>query len=118
MIKFVALWNLPEGMSEAEFEQWYEETHIPDARRIPGLRRYTVNRAPPPKRGEQRYYRMAELSFDSLEAVEQAMDSPEWRHAFADARDRITDHTRVFFETREIPLDDAAPRQPAGGPRK
>lgn len=112
MLKFVALWNLPEGMNEEEFEHWYEETHIPDARRIPGLRRYTVNRAPAAKRGEQRYYRMAELSFDSLEAVEKAMESPEWRHAFADARDKIADHTRVYFESREIPLDD--PDHPEG----
>ena len=104
MIKFVALWNLPPGMSAAEFERWYEEQHIPDARRIPGLRRYTVNRAADGQEGAQRYYRMAELSFDSLEAVEEAMRSPEWQHAFADARDKIADHTRLYFESREIDL--------------
>jgi uncharacterized protein (TIGR02118 family) len=105
MLKFVALWNLAPDVSEAEFERWYRDTHIADARRIPGLRRYTVNRAARPGDAATRYYRMAELSFDSYDAAQVALASPEWQHAFRDASGRIADHLRLFFCTEDIQLD-------------
>lgn len=104
MIKVAALWNIPKTMSEQEFEKWYEEKHIPDAKKIPGLRKYMVNRVVSRHRNSSKYYRMAELCFDSMEAVEQALDSAEWKHAFADAKDKITDHIRLYFETKNIAL--------------
>ena len=105
MLKFVAMWNLKEGISESAFEDWYRNRHIPDARRIPGLRKYTVNRVAEALRGQSRYYRMAELSFDSYEAVQRALTTPEWQHAFAEAQGYIADHLRLQFESEEIPLD-------------
>ena len=105
MLKFVALWNLKEGVSESAFEDWYRNTHIPDARRIPGLRKYTVNRAAQQVRGQSGYYRMAELSFDSYEAVRRALSSPEWQRAFLDAQAYIADHLRLQFESEDISLD-------------
>lgn len=105
MLKFVALWNVKEGISEAGFEHWYRTKHIPDAKRIPGLRKYTVNRAAEPGRAASRFYRMAELSFDSHAAVQSAMASPEWQHAFRDAQGFIADHVRLQFDSEEIALD-------------
>jgi uncharacterized protein (TIGR02118 family) len=104
MIKVAALWNIPETISELEFERWYEEKHIPDAKKIPGLKKYTVNRVVSKHRNSSRYYRMAELCFDSIEAVEEALESSEWKYAFKDASNKIADHIRLFFETKEIPL--------------
>ena len=104
MLKFVALWNVAPGLSEAEFEHWYRKVHVADAKRIPGLRRYTINRVAPGQAAGSAYYRMAELSFDSLEAAQAAMASPEWRHAFHDAQDKITGHVRLFFQSEEVPL--------------
>jgi uncharacterized protein (TIGR02118 family) len=105
MMKFVALWNLPEDASEAEFERWYRGTHIADAKRIPGLRRYTVNRACAQTQASSAFYRMAELSFDSYEAAQHALASPEWQHALRDASGRLIGHVRLFFDSEEIPLD-------------
>jgi uncharacterized protein (TIGR02118 family) len=105
MLKFVALWNVKSGISETEFEHWYRTNHIPDAKRIPSLRKYTVNRVTESGRAASRYYRMAELSFDSHEAVQAAMSSPEWQHAFKDAQGFIADHMRLQFDSEEIPLD-------------
>jgi uncharacterized protein (TIGR02118 family) len=104
-MKFVALWNLPDGDSEAEFERWYRDIHIPDAKRIPGLRRYTVNRACAQTRVTSSFYRMAELSFDSFEAAQIALASPEWKHALSDASGRLAGHVRIFFDSEEVPLD-------------
>lgn len=104
MLKFVALWNVAPGLSEAEFEDWYRRVHVEDARRIPGLRRYTINRVAPAEAEGSAYYRMAELCFDSHDAAKAAMASPEWQHAFHDARDKIAGHVRLFFLSEEVPL--------------
>ena len=104
MLKVVSMWKLPDGMSEQSFEDWYRSKHIGDAKRIPGLRRYTVNRVAESERANAPYYRMAELSFDSLAAAKAAFDSPEWKHAFADAKDKLAAPIRLFLESEEVPL--------------
>lgn len=104
MIKVVSMWKLPEGLSEQDFEAWYRNKHIDDAKKIPGLRRYTINRVVPSERANAPYYRMAELSFDSVEAAKAAFASPEWKYALADAIDKLASPARMFLETEEIKL--------------
>jgi len=102
MIKVISIWALPAGMGEDEFEAWYVGTHIGDAQKIPGLRRYTVNRVIPAERANSRFYRMAELSFDTEEVARAAFDSPQWRYAFADAKKYIGDFMRFYFDSTDI----------------
>lgn len=110
MFKFVALWNIKPGVSEDEFERWYRDRHIGDARRIPGLVRYTVNRRSDGAAADARYYRMAELCFADEASFEKAFASPEWKHAFEDAQGYIADHLRMKFESTEIELEGASRR--------
>ncbi|HYF18083.1 MAG TPA: EthD family reductase [Ramlibacter sp.] len=102
MIKVVSIWQLPPGMAEDEFERWYVGKHVPDAQKIPGLRRYTINRVIPEERASSRFYRMAELSFDSIEAARSAFESAEWKYAFADAKPYIGDFMRFYFDSQDI----------------
>jgi len=102
MIKVVSIWALPAGLSESDFESWYIDKHVPDAQRIPGLRRYTINRVIPEERANSRFYRMAELSFDSIEIARAAFESDEWKYAFADAKAYIGDFMRFYFDSTDI----------------
>ncbi len=102
MIKVVSIWQLPADMAEDEFERWYIAKHVHDAQKIPGLRRYTINRVIPEERGSSRFYRMAELSFDTIEAAREAFVSPEWNYAFADAKPYIGDFMRFYFDSQDI----------------
>jgi uncharacterized protein (TIGR02118 family) len=102
MIKVVSIWQLPPGMGEDEFERWYLGKHVPDAQKIPGLRRYTINRVIPEERANARFYRMAELSFDTIEAARSAFESAEWKYAFADAKPYIGDFMRFYFDSQDI----------------
>ena len=77
MFKFVAMWNIRSGLSEAEFERWYKDTHIEDAKRIPGLVKYTVNRISGGSQSGAPYYRMAELCFANEESFQKAFGSAE-----------------------------------------
>jgi uncharacterized protein (TIGR02118 family) len=67
MATLLVLYKTP--ADPAAFDQHYFTTHVPLARKIPGLRRYEVSDAP--------YHLVATLSFDSLDAIQQALRSPE-----------------------------------------
>jgi len=79
----LAMYNTP--ADPTAFEQYYHGTHIPLAKRLPGLRSYTINRGPlVSPAGAPPYYLIATLSFDSMEAIQAAFASPEGKAAAAD----------------------------------
>lgn len=104
MIKVVSMWKLPDGLSEKEFEDWYVKKHIGDAKKIPGLRKYTVNRVIESERANAPYYRMAELCFDTVEAARAAFESPEWKYALADAQGKLAAPMRLYLESDDVKL--------------
>ena len=99
MIKAITLWKLPAGVSEADFERWYEETHVPEVRSVPGLLRYETCRIIAERAAPDSYYRMAEFTFTSLEAMDAAMVSAGWKAAVADAGSWIAAPVRYVFDT-------------------
>jgi uncharacterized protein (TIGR02118 family) len=80
--RFLFCWEQPND-PEA-FERHYREIHIPLARRLPGLRSYTITDNAAPVRGEP-YYRIAELRWDSIDDLRAAFASPEGRATADDA---------------------------------
>lgn len=75
MAKILVLYKQP--ADAAAFDAHYFGTHIPLARKIPGLRSLTVNAAPPRAFAGSAPYVIAELEFDSMAALETALASPE-----------------------------------------
>jgi uncharacterized protein (TIGR02118 family) len=59
------------------FDRHYREIHIPLAKKLPGLRRYTISRDHAPIRGAEPFYLVAELDWDDVAAFRQAFQSPE-----------------------------------------
>ena len=98
MIKLIYCITRRPGMSVDEFQRYWRETHALIAGRLPGLRRYVqchtlpelYDRESPPA-----YDGAAELWFDDLESLRQAMRSPEVQAAREDERNFI-DHSKVF----------------------
>jgi uncharacterized protein (TIGR02118 family) len=70
-ISLIALWNKP-GDVEA-FEKHYHQTHMPLARKLPGLKSAETYKT----QGDGPYYRLAVLHFDGPDALGAAMGSPE-----------------------------------------
>jgi uncharacterized protein (TIGR02118 family) len=95
MVRFLVLYNTPED--PAEFDRYYREVHIPLARKLPGLRRYTISRDVAVIRGET-FYLAAELDFDDRAALQRAFESPEGQAAAADVPKFATrgSHSMVF----------------------
>lgn len=81
-MKILFCLNRKEGMTHREFgEYWYAE-HAPIAKEMPNLKKYTL--AFPDDPDEAAYDGMAELYFEDMGAVEEAMDSQAGEEAAAD----------------------------------
>ena len=75
MVKFIALYAKPDDPTA--FNSYYRETHLPLARKIPGLKRLELSRVKGAPVGEPRYYLMAELYFEDMAALKAGLGSPE-----------------------------------------
>jgi uncharacterized protein (TIGR02118 family) len=78
MTKVLVMLHKQDGQSWDDFQRYWQEEHGPIAARIPGLRRYIQNHA------TDRGYAVAELSFDSPEALQEALATPEGQAAIED----------------------------------
>jgi uncharacterized protein (TIGR02118 family) len=69
----------------AAFDRYYKETHIPIAKKLPGLRSYHVSKgAVATPAGASEFHLVATLAFDSLAAIQAALGSPEGAAAAGD----------------------------------
>ena len=85
MIKYVTVLHRKEGLGREEFSSYWKNTHAPILKEIPGLRGYVQNHAlPDPEGNEPPYDRFGELYFDSLEAMQEGLASPEGEATLAD----------------------------------
>ncbi len=82
MAQLLVLYNAP--ADPAAFEQYYHQTHIPLANKIPGLRKYTINKGPVQALAGTAPHLIATLEFDSLADIQAALASPEGQAAAAD----------------------------------
>jgi len=83
MAKLVALYKKPADV--AAFDAYYFSTHVPTAKKVPGLRRYDVSTGPVASaQGESPYHLIALLEFDSLAAIQAGLGSPEGKATAAD----------------------------------
>jgi uncharacterized protein (TIGR02118 family) len=86
----------------AAFDAYYRETHAPLALKQPGLVRLTFGHAQSLDPKQPGPYVVAELDFDSEEAMQASMASPEGRAAGKDMRNFATGGvTFVHFDVEQ-----------------
>lgn len=73
-----------DGMSFEEFRAYQLETHVPLALDLPGLKAYRLFMFPPIEGQPQPFHGMAQVTFESSEAHDAALASPEGQAALAD----------------------------------
>lgn len=95
MVKLVALYNEPADVSA--FETHYKEIHAPLAKKMPGLKKLEVCHFTGAPGGEPKFYMMAEMYFDTKEAMMSALGSPEGRAAGKDVMSFAGDLTHMMF---------------------
>jgi uncharacterized protein (TIGR02118 family) len=110
MIKTMGLAKRKDGMSVAEFQRYWRDVHGPIVARTPGLRRYIqCHTLPELYDGDSppSFDGVAELWYDSLEAMAQARATPQFQAASADGPNFIGSTLRLL--TVEVPIVDAFP---------
>lgn len=75
MVKLIALYKTP--ADAASFDDNYFNSHIPLTMKMPGLVKAEISRVTGSPMGQCDYYMMAELYFETKEAMDAAMSSPE-----------------------------------------
>ena len=83
-VSYFALYQTPDD--PADFEEHYFGTHVPLVQKTPGLAETRVHRVLRQFVGKPSYHLLAELVFESPEAMKTALESPEWTAAGEDLR--------------------------------
>ncbi|HZY30373.1 MAG TPA: EthD family reductase [Candidatus Methylomirabilis sp.] len=83
MAKLLVMYHTP--ADPAAFDTYYNRTHVVVAKKLPGVRSYTISKGPiASPGGTSPYHLIAELTFDSMGAIQAALGSPEGQAAVAD----------------------------------
>ena len=99
MVKLTVLYGLPAD-SEA-FEDYYANTHVPLAAKIPNVQRFESGRVAAPDGGNPPYQRIAELWFESASVMQDSLSSPEGKAATDDIPNFATGGATVFVSEVE-----------------
>ncbi len=102
MIRLLVLYGHP--ADPEAFDKYYDDIHIPLAKRMQGLRKWTIGKvtgtpggAPPP------YYYVADLYADSREQMEAILASPEGQAAVRDVPNYASGGvTFLYTEVEEV----------------
>jgi len=95
VVKLVILYKKPADVNA--FETHYRETHLPLARKMPGMRKLEVSHVTGSPGGEPKFYMMAEVYFDDKEAMMAALGSPEGKAAGKDIMGAAGDLLHMMF---------------------
>lgn len=82
MAQLLVLYNAP--ADRAAFDRYYRDTHIPLAKKVPGLRSYSISAGAVEALAGNAPHLVACLSFDSMADLRSALASPAGQAAAAD----------------------------------
>jgi uncharacterized protein (TIGR02118 family) len=102
MAEVLVLYKTP--TDSAAFDKYYAETHIPLAKKLPGLRKYQVSQGPvATPAGPSGLHLVATLTFDSLAAVQAAFGSAEGQAAAGDLPNFASGGADLLmFDSKEV----------------
>ena len=102
MAHVVVMYKTPKDA--AAFDKYYVETHIPLAKKIPGLRKYEISQGPvATPAGPSGFHLIATLYFDNMAAVQAGFGSAEGKAAAADVQKFATGGADIImFDAREV----------------
>ncbi|RYY71882.1 MAG: EthD family reductase [Chitinophagaceae bacterium] len=101
MIKVTVLYHQP---TDADvFEKYYQEMHHPLVLKTNGIVKWEYTKfLPQPDGTAPAYYRMAELYFNTPEAMQEAMSSAEGKSMAADLSNFASGGVTILFGTVKI----------------
>jgi uncharacterized protein (TIGR02118 family) len=101
MARLVVMYRTPKD--PAAFDKHYAATHIPLAKKIPGVRKYEISQGPVgTPAGPSAFHLVATLHFDDVPAIQKGIASPEGQAAVADVQVFATGGVDIYmFDNRD-----------------
>ena len=99
MTKIVVLFGQPKDPKL--FDEQYWKDHVPIAKAMPGLKKYTVHKIVGAPRGEPAYYQVVELEFENMDSLKKAGVSAIFQPGTA--MDDIVNFIRGNVKPRGVP---------------
>lgn len=101
MIRLTVLYGYPQDPDA--FDRYYRDIHIPLARKMRGLKGWTIGKCQSVTPGEQPpYYMIVGLYADSREAMEAILATPEGQGAVADVPNFATGGVTFLYDEEEV----------------
>jgi uncharacterized protein (TIGR02118 family) len=101
MIRLTVLYGHPDD--PAEFDRYYRQVHIPLARKMKGLKGWTIGKCQSATPGEDPpYYMIVSLYAESREAMQVVLDSPEGKATVDDVANFATGGAKFLFDDEEV----------------
>lgn len=101
MYKLTVLYGHP--TDPAAFDRYYYEHHIPLAKKMQGLKGWTIGKCEATVAGEKSdYYMIVSLYAESREALEATLGSPEGQAAVADVPNFATGGATFMYDNEEV----------------
>ena len=102
MTRLLVLYGQP--VDPAAFDKYYREVHIPLAKQMKGIRKWTVGRVTGTAGGEPSpYHYAADLYMENRQAFDELLASPEGKAAVADVPNYATGGvTFLYTEVEEV----------------
>ncbi len=102
MAKLIVLYNQP--ADPAAFDSHYQSVHVPLAKRIPGLDKFTINAGTiMTPAGPSPYHAVAVLAFASMNALQAGLASTEGQAAAADVATFASGGASMLFFDEKSP---------------
>ncbi len=102
MTRLTVLYGHPENA--AEFDRYYHAVHIPIAKRMKGLKGWTIGKCAGAGGEKPPYYMIVGLYAESRAALEAILDSPEGQATIADLPNFATGGATFFYDDESVIL--------------
>lgn len=104
MQKVVIVIHFRPDVDREEAMRYWRDVHGPIVAAVPGVRRYVQNHATSSPEGDLAFDGVVELWFDSREAFESVLASPEWQAVRADAARFVAMESSPVAFVDEVPV--------------
>ncbi|MFL5628430.1 MAG: EthD family reductase [Ktedonobacteraceae bacterium] len=101
MVKLIAFYGQPQD--PGAFDRYYQQVHAPLARKLPGLKGYTTDKPISLTSQEKSpYYMIADLYWDNMQALREALQSSEGQAVAADIQNFATGGAALMVGELEV----------------
>ena len=101
MTRLTVLYGHPDN--PAEFDRYYHEIHIPLAKKMKGLKGWTIGKCQGAAPGEKpAYYMIVGLYTESRAAMEVILETPEGKATVADVANFATGGATFLYDDEEV----------------